>query len=69
MLTWVYSARVTKAQEDKRLAELYQTSQAARTTRKGLSETIQKHKDEDAELKAKYGSLRESMQRMKLLVS
>ncbi|KAI0093200.1 hypothetical protein BDY19DRAFT_1053696 [Irpex rosettiformis] len=52
---------------EQRLKELYATSQAARAARQGLSESLKKHKDTDAELRAKYGSLRESMQRTKLL--
>ncbi|KAI0697274.1 hypothetical protein BC835DRAFT_1338951 [Cytidiella melzeri] len=60
-------SRAASIKNDERLNELYRTSQAARSTRQGLSESIQKHKDTEAELRAKYGSLRESMQRTKLL--
>lgn len=54
---------------EQRLKELYATSQAARTARQGLSDSLKKHKDTDAELRARYGSLREGMQRRQLLVS
>ena len=64
-----YSSAAVTLRNEQRLKELYATSQAARNARQELSESLKKHKDTDAELRAKYGSLRDSMQRAKLLVS
>ncbi|KAJ3547622.1 hypothetical protein NM688_g5380 [Phlebia brevispora] len=52
---------------DQRLTDLYNASNAARAARKTINESLQKHKSVEDELRAKYGSVRESMNRSKLL--
>ncbi|KAF7790378.1 hypothetical protein EIP86_001333 [Pleurotus ostreatoroseus] len=52
---------------EQRINDLYNASNAARVARKSIKESLQKHKSVDDDLRAKYGSLRESMNKNKLL--
>jgi hypothetical protein len=54
--------------DNKRLGELNDVSQAARDARHKLSQTLQMARDTEHDLRSKYGSLRASMRKSKLLV-
>lgn len=62
------SSRDLVPRNDQHLNDLYDASNAARTARKSINESLQKHKSIEDDLRAKYGSLRESMNKSKLLV-
>lgn len=51
--------------DEQRLNDLRRTSQTSLNARKALAESLEKHRTTDA---AKYGALRESMQKNQLLV-
>jgi hypothetical protein len=55
--------------DDKRLGELNEVSQVARDARHKLSQTLRFARNAEEDLRSKYGSLRASMRKSKLLVS
>lgn len=63
-----YRSRELLPRNEQRLNDLYNASNAARVARKNINESLQKHKAVEDDLRSKYGSLRESMNKNKLLV-
>lgn len=54
--------------DDKRLSELNDVSRAARDARNKLAQTLRMARNTENDLRSKYGSMRASMKRSKLLV-